>query len=528
MRLLLVQPLYPLSFFSYSFHHPLLRKFTKKYMAPHELAVLAALTPESWEIKILDEGVREIKWSLDSDFDCVGITGMSHQKERIFYLLSEFKKRNPKIRTVLGGPAVSSDPQAFAGKADVIFIGDAERTWPLFCMDLEAGKTDSMYRDSGFPPLELMPLPRWDLVSAQDYAYFPIQTQRGCPFDCEFCDVTARNGKEVRTKPIAKVLDEWNRLREIKADGIIFVDDNFYGRPAYTQELVTALVEESRKHSWIPASITQASLNIGEKKDLLFKMRECGFHFLFLGIETPSLEALREAGKTINLTGSLSERIRNIQRAGIIPFAGMITGFDSDDLSIFDRQFQFIQEESIPFVLSSTLTAFPNTRLHHRMKVEGRLLDNKDANLDWGSNFVTKNFTEKEHLIHHNELRKKIYDPENYVLRTLRSLSYAERKFPRFRFSNSSLGFALKVFTWKELWELGKMLRPVLRAAWKHRNLFLKAPNKEMALRSILSWPYSHLFLQYVERELQNRYPSESLSLAPSLAPSRAAANPPS
>jgi radical SAM superfamily enzyme YgiQ (UPF0313 family) len=509
MRLLLVEPLYPSSFFSYAWHHPLLRKFTRKLLAPHELAVLAALTPESWDVEIRDEGVREVDWSADAGCDCVGITGMSHQKDRILYLLSEFKRRNPTTRTVVGGPAVTSDPQAFAGKADVIFIGDAERTWPRFCEDLEAGKAESVYQDPGFPPLELMPVPRWDLVSAQDYAYFPIQTQRGCPFDCDFCDVTARNGREVRTKPVARVLQEWNYLRTMKAEGIFFVDDNFFGRPAYTQELVTALLEESRKHAWIAASITQASCNIGDRKDLLRRMRECGFHLLFLGIETPSREALKEAGKAINLSGSLSERIRNVQRAGIVPFAGMITGFDSDDLSIFDRQFQFIQEEAIPLALLSTLVAFPNTQLHRRMKEEGRLLDDKDAHLDWGSNFVTKHFTEKEHLIRHHELRKKVYDPENYVHRTLTSLSYADGKFPVIRFSNSSLGFALKVVTLRDLWELGKLLRPVLRATWKHRKLFLQVPNKEMAVRNILSWPYSHLFVEHVERELQSRFSTE-------------------
>jgi radical SAM superfamily enzyme YgiQ (UPF0313 family) len=509
MKLLLVQPLHPASFFSHAWYHPLLRKFTRTLVAPYELAVLAALTPDSWDVTIRDEGVREVDWSADADCDCVGITGMSHQKDRILYLLSEFKRRNPRIRTVLGGPAVTSDPQAFAGKADVIFIGDAERTWPRFCADFDAGKAESVYRDQGFPPLELMPLPRWDLVSARDYAYFPIQTQRGCPFDCDFCDVTARNGREVRIKPVARVLREWNHLRAIKAEGIFFVDDNFFGKPAYTQELVTALHEESRKHGWVTASITQASCNIGDNKHLLVRMRECGFHLLFLGIETPSREALKEAGKTINLAGSLSERIRNIQKAGIVPFAGMITGFDSDDPSIFDRQFQFLQEEAIPLALLSTLVAFPNTRLHRRMKDEGRLLDQKDAHLDWGSNFVTKNFTREQHLLRHHELRKRVYDPEHYVLRTLRSLSYAEAKFPVIRFSNSSLGFALGVVTLRDLWELGKLLRPVLWATLKHWKLFLKIPNKELAVRNILSWPYSRLFVEHVERESQNRFSPE-------------------
>jgi radical SAM superfamily enzyme YgiQ (UPF0313 family) len=506
MKLLLVQPLYPSSFFSFAWHHPLLRKFAKTLLAPHELAVLAALTPESWDVTIRDESVREVDWGADADCDCVGITGMSHQKDRILHLLAEFKSRNPRIRTVVGGPAVTSDPGAFAGKADVIFIGDAERTWPRFCADLEAGKAESVYQDPGFPPLELMPLPRWDLVSARDYAYFPIQTQRGCPFDCDFCDVTARNGREVRIKPVARVLQEWNQLRAIKAEGIFFVDDNFFGRPAYTHELVTALQEESGKHGWVPPSITQASCNIGDSKDLLRRMRECGFHLLFLGIETPSREALKEARKTANLAGSLSERIRTIQKAGIVPFAGMITGFDADDLSIFDRQFQFLQEESIPLALLSTLVAFPNTRLHRRMKDEGRLLDDKDAHLDWGSNFVTKHFTAEQHLLRHQELRRKVYDAENYVLRTLTSLSYAEAKFPVIRFSNSSLGFALNVVSLRDLWELGKLLRPVLRATLRHWKLFLKIPNKELAIRNILSWPYSHLFVEHVERELQIRF----------------------
>jgi radical SAM superfamily enzyme YgiQ (UPF0313 family) len=506
MKLLLIQPQHPSSFFSYSFRHPVLRKFAKKYMAPYELALLAALSPDSWEVTILDEGVRELDWATDSGFDCVGITGMSHQQDRILHLLDEFRRRSPQTTTVLGGPAVTVDPEAFRGRADVLFLGDAERTWPAFCGDLEAGRAKPIYEETGALPLSLMPIPRWDLVSVRDYACFPIQTQRGCPFDCEFCDVSTRNGREVRTKPVEQVLREWNHLRQLGADGIVFVDDNFYGKPAYTQTLVTALLAASREHASVPSVITQASVNIGDNPDLLVQMRECGFHFLFLGIETPSREALRETGKTINLTGSLSDRIRNIQKAGILPFAGMVTGFDSDDLSIFERQFEFIQQEAIPFVLLSTLTAFPNTRLYHRMKAEGRLLDDQRPNIDWGSNFVTRNFTPKEQLIHHQRLLRRILQPENYVLRTLQSLAFAERKFRKIRFSNSSTLSMLKVLSWQDVKELLRLLRPILRPWWKHRRLFWRVPNKEVAVRSILSWPYSQLFVEYSERELEARF----------------------
>lgn len=418
IRLLLVNPASGPSF--WGMEHAL-ALFGRSYStAPLGLCTLAALAPEGWEVVIQDENVRPV--DLDTPCDLVGLTAMNVQASRAFALADQFRRRG---RTVLiGGPYASLEPDRCAPHADVLFVGEAERTFPAFCRDHAAGAARARYEELIPVDLADSPVPRYDLLDVGAYASLPIQTSRGCPHSCEFCDVIVLQGRRVRVKPVPQVIAEAEAVRRAGGPTIFFADDNFAGRPPYARQLLEALIAHCDAAGWWPQLFSQASVDLAEHPDLLALMTRAGFTRIFLGVETPRRQSLEEAGKRVNTRGDLLERIATIQRAGLMIWAGMIVGFDADDASVFDEQFDFLQAAGIPVAMVGMLNAPPRTPLHARLAAEGRIAEDADwaDNCAW-TNIIPKQMTRAELLSGYARLIDRLYAQDAYAARVLANVA---------------------------------------------------------------------------------------------------------
>ncbi len=412
IRLLLVNPANGSSFWGLEHAVAL---FGRNYStAPLGLATVAALSPEHWDVRIRDENVAAT--DLDEPCDIVGITAMNVQAARAFVLADAFRRRGRTV--VIGGPYATLEPERCAPHADVLVIGEAERTWPAFCRDYERGETAARYVEREPIDLAESPVPRYDLLREGNYSSLPIQTSRGCPYTCEFCDIIVMQGRRVRTKPIDRILAEAEALRRSGGDTIFFTDDNFLGNLKHARALLAALIDHSARTDWRPTLFSQASVNLAEQPELLDLMVRAGFSRIFLGVETPRRASLEEAGKRVNARGDLIERIFTIQRAGLMVWAGMIVGFDSDDEAVFDEQFEFLQEAGIAVAMVGMLNAPPQTPLYARLDAEGRI----DANADWAdncawTNIVPRRLSRAALFQGYAGLVQRLYAQENYASR---------------------------------------------------------------------------------------------------------------
>lgn len=417
-RLLLINPKHDASF--WGFEHAMALLGGTYSNAPLALLTVAALTPDDWDIEIVDENIRAV--DLDAPCDVVGITAMNVQAARAFELAAAFRRRGRIV--VLGGPFPTLQPERCAPHADVLVVGEAENTWPQFCRDLQRGQVQRRYHETGSIDLALTPVPRYDLVSARDYASMPIQTSRGCPFTCEFCDIIVMQGRKVRTKPIDHVVRELEAIRRAGGRTVFFTDDNFIGKPLYARQVVDAVAQHRADTGFTPMLYTQASVNLADHSALLAAMVRAGFGRVFLGIETPRQASIREACKPQNLKGDLLARIHKIQSAGMVIWAGMIVGFDHDDESIFAEQSEFLQEAGIAVVMLGMLNAPPRTPLFDRLYQAGRIDEASDwtDNCAW-TNIVPARMSRAELFRGYGELVTELYRPENYVSRLFANLS---------------------------------------------------------------------------------------------------------
>ena len=414
-RLLLVNPTHGDSFWGLNYALDLLR--TAKYStAPLGIATVAALTPDDWEIRLADENVEPI--DLDHPCDIVGITAMNVQARRAYELASEFRRRGRLV--VMGGPFATLQPERCADHVDVLVVGEAERTWPRFCADYEAGDLKPRYVEDGVVDITESPIPRYDLLRMDRYSAVPVQTTRGCPFACEFCDIIVMQGRKVRAKTTAQVIAEIDAIRAFRSPSIFFADDNFVGNLKHAEKLCNAIEAYRRQTGYQPLFFTQASLNMAERPELLRALVRAGFTRVFLGIETPRQASLREAGKRQNGHGTLVERIHTIQRAGLMIWAGMIVGFDHDDESIFEEQASFLDDAGIPVAMLGMLNAPPRTPLYARLQRANRI----DPDADWEdncawTNIVPKQMTRPRLFRGFADLVTEVYRQENYARRVL-------------------------------------------------------------------------------------------------------------
>ncbi|MFY9457659.1 MAG: radical SAM protein [Candidatus Spechtbacterales bacterium] len=350
---------------------------TKSFMVPLGLATVAALTPGDITVDIWDEGVHGSvidNRELPSHYDLVGVTGYVSHTGRMRELGGFFRARG--VLTVAGGPDVSASPENYRDHFDVLFIGEAEHTWPQFITNWKAGIHGAEYREVTKIDMAHSPLPCWDNIAPYlgSYSVAAVQTTRGCPFDCEFCDVIYIFGRQARHKSIEQVLEEVRILERLGAENIFFCDDNFMGNPRYTKELLQALIPVNNKFQRPLGFHTQITLNVTEDDEMLQLLADANFTNLFVGIETPNVESLQAANKRHNLRRDIPDSVRKIHSLGMVVQAGMIVGFDQDDTTIFDRQFQFMQAAGIGTPMVNTLKAPPGTKLWIRMHKEGRIV----------------------------------------------------------------------------------------------------------------------------------------------------------
>lgn len=369
MRLLLINPRTPESFWSFRWALQELLPAKRAVNPPLGLATVAALTPAHWQVTILDENVEPLP--LDPEADVIGIGGMAVQYHRQRELIVHYRSRGYCV--VAGGSFASLSPDSYAGLVDTLVVGEAERIWPQFCTDFETGHARRQYREDGWIDLAESPTPRFDLLKLDRYTTASIQFSRGCPFQCEFCDIPLLFGRRPRTKNLAQIECELDALRSAGARNVFFVDDNLIGHQPRARALLAHLGEYQKRHGYPFALGTEASVNLAADKELLALFRGAGFKWVFLGIETPDPDSLAEAGKKQNLRGDLLGAVRNFYRNGIDVFSGFIVGFDHDTVASFSRLYRFIVDSGIQVAMLGLLTAIPRTALYRRLELEGRL-----------------------------------------------------------------------------------------------------------------------------------------------------------
>jgi radical SAM superfamily enzyme YgiQ (UPF0313 family) len=369
MKLLLIQPKLPESFWSFSWAFRHIARDKSAAVSPLGLATIAALTPPTWRIRIIDENVESIDW--DARADVVGICGMAIQYPRQCEIAERF--RSGGCHVVVGGPYASLCPEEYADVANTVICGEAEYTWPLFCADFEKSRAERVYRETGTVDLADTPTPRHDLLKLDRYQSVAIQFSRGCPFRCEFCDIIVVFGRKPRAKSLTQVERELDLLREHGVRNVFFIDDNMIGHLPRCRELLDFLEDYQRRHRYRFTFGAETSANVASPPGLLEQLRRASFQWIFIGLETPSREALAESKKEQNNRADALSSLRTVYAHGIDVYASFIVGFDADDASIFDRQFEFIIESGIIVASLGLLLALPRTPLYDRLRREGRL-----------------------------------------------------------------------------------------------------------------------------------------------------------
>ncbi|HTN87881.1 MAG TPA: radical SAM protein [Sorangium sp.] len=392
---------------------------------PIGLATIAALTPQDWEISILDENIEPVDWNADADVVAVG--GMSVQYKRQIEILDGFRRRGCYV--VAGGSFASLCPERYAGYADTVIVGEAETIWPEFCADVAARRPRAVYTKKDDVALSLSPTPRHDLLKWSNYLTGSIQFSRGCPYRCEFCDIIVMFGRKPRIKSLDQIERELDALRAQDVHNVVFVDDNLIGHPAACKKLLEFLVDYQRRHRYRFVFGAEATINAADHPDILRLMREANFAWLFIGIESPDEAALKETRKLQNLRRDQLDSIKTIYSYGIDVFGGFIVGFDADDASVFERQLRFIIDAGIIIAMAGMLMAPPRTPLYERLLKVGRLKstevdENTLINSGLATNIVPLNMTQEELSAGVADLHRRLLDDRNIYLRLANKLSY--------------------------------------------------------------------------------------------------------
>jgi radical SAM superfamily enzyme YgiQ (UPF0313 family) len=496
VKLYLIAPKNPESFWTFDRILPSLRK---RCVFPNlALPTVAGLTPAPHEVVLCDENVEPIDF--DTDADIVGITGFVIHKRRMFEIAEAFRRRGKLV--VAGGPFATLCPEELHDKVDVLFVGEAEYTWPRFVRDYEAGRRQAEYRQEEKPSMLDSPLPRFDLLKVDRYRSMAIQFARGCPFNCEFCDIIVMYGRRPRTKSTAQVLAEVEAIHALGVANIFVVDDNFIGNKKEAKELLRALAAWQEARHYPLEFMTEVSLNVAQDDELLALMKQAHFTTIFVGIESPRAASLLETKKTQNIREDIVTSVHRIQATGIEVMAGMIVGFDHDDPSIFEEQFQFIQQARIPISMTGMLNAVPKTPLHARLKAAGRLIADSV-----GDQFVFTN------VVPSGMSRLELYEGYRSLLRRLYSYRAYRRRAMDFILNRGTLVGSRVLARGDDLAVVGRIvwtciLRTSPRRAWLTLSMALEtAWRRPEAIRQAFTLALMHKhFYEYVRetsRELE-------------------------
>ncbi len=449
MKILLVYPEYPDTF--WSFKHALKFISKKASFPPLGLLTVAAMLPEEWEKKLIDMNVSaltedDLRWA-----DYVFISAMVVQKKSALEVMKKSKRFGNRI--VAGGPLFSTGYEDF-DDVDHFVLNEAEGTLPSFLDDLKKRCGQRIYASKEWPDIRKTPYPQWNLIDMKKYASMSIQYSRGCPFNCEFCDIIVLNGHKPRTKSKEQILGELEILyTQGWRGGVFFVDDNFIGnRKRLKVEILPFLIDWMKQKNFPFHFSTEASINLSDDEELMQLMVKAGFRKVFIGIETPNEDSLAECNKYQNKNRDLIACVKKIQDAGLEVQGGFIVGFDNDPLSIFERQISFIQKSGIVTAMVGLLNAPRGTRLYHRLKKENRLLNDPSGdNTDCSLNFIPK--MNIETLINgYKNILKTIYSPKQYYERVITFLKgYRPKQLKR----KTSLKFSYFKAFLRSIWALG-------------------------------------------------------------------------
>jgi radical SAM superfamily enzyme YgiQ (UPF0313 family) len=417
VKVLLVNPEFPDTY--WSFRHALPFEGKRCAFPPLGLLTVSALLPESWERRLVDLNVQKLRSSDIEWADMVMATAMLVQKDSLKEVVQRCKQRGKRV--VIGGPYITTTIEDLP-EADHIFRGEAEATLPQFVEDLARGQAKRTYQAAERPPLSATPLAHFHLANLKRYSAMSVQYSRGCPFSCEFCDIIEIYGRVPRTKSNQQMLAEFDALKNLGWRGSLFVvDDNFIGNKKNVRHLLPELAAWQKANGFPFSLLTEASINLADDDALLAGMRDAGFHRVFLGIETPVEESLKEAQKSQN-RGDLLGSVKKIQSYGMEVMAGFIVGFDNDPEDIFERQIDFIRKSAIPLAMVGLLNALPDTQLWRRLEREGRLLGEASGN-NTSCEFNFKTRMDPAVLIKgYQTIMKTIYSPREYYQRALDSM----------------------------------------------------------------------------------------------------------
>lgn len=447
---MLVQPENPDTFWSFKHSLPFVSK--RSAFAPLGLLTVAGLLPREWEIDLVDLNVDTLRDEAIRNADYVLVSAMIVHKPSVVTLLERCRALAKPV--VAGGPLFTTGHEEFP-HVEHLFLGEVEDLLPEWVADLEHGTPKRIYRTTVFPDMRHSPVPRWDLIEFASYLTMSVQFSRGCPYDCEFCDIVVMNGRAPRTKTPDQLVQELETLRVLGWRDMVFVvDDNFIGDKRRTKELLRTMIAWRERTRPAMGFFTEASVNLADDPELCMLMTQAGFKKVFIGIETPSSESLQECHKLQNRDRDLLASIHTLQRTGLEVMGGFIVGFDSDRTDVFQRQFEFIQRSGVVTAMVGLLTALPQTKLYHRMKREGRLRFASTGNNTLASlNFEPKldrRFLEEGY----RELMKKLYEPKVYYERVRVFLRQHRPAGPKLTRSAADI----RAFV-KSLWLLGARYR---------------------------------------------------------------------
>ena len=470
MKILLVNPEVPNTFWSLKNALKFISK--KALLPPLGLLTVAAMLPESWEKKLIDMNTtrlldRHLKWA-----DMVFLTGMVIQRTSVDHIIERCKKLNVKIAA--GGPLFTAFPEAYLN-IDHLVLKEAEITLPVFLKDLENGRPEPYYTTRERPDLKETPIPQWDLIDMKHYALMGIQYSRGCPFNCDFCDVTRLLGHELRTKKTEQILAELDSLYAAGWRGeLFFVDDNFIGKKnVLKKELLPAMIQwmEAKNHPF--TFNTQASINLSDDEELMSLMVRAGFDCVFVGIESPDETSLTECNKTQNTGRDLVAAIKKIQQFGLQVQAGFIVGFDSDKPGVFDRMIDLIQDGGVVMAMVGLLNAPRGTKLYKKLMRENRLTQPPTGdNMDCTMNFIPR-MDMHELLSGYQKVLNTIYSQKHYCKRIktfLENYNFKDVVVPKVRYSG------IKAF-FRSMWRIGVIEKGKLHY-WKLILWSLRKPRR--------------------------------------------------
>jgi radical SAM superfamily enzyme YgiQ (UPF0313 family) len=470
MKILLVYPRYPDTF--WSFRHALKFISKKANFPPLGLLTVAAMLPAEWEKRLVDLNVNalgdaDIAWA-----DYVFISAMVVQKDSAKEVIARCNKLEVKV--VAGGPLFTTGYEEFEGVLHFV-LGEAEVTLPQFLADLAQGHPQPVYSSDERPDISRTPIPQWSLIDMNNYSAMSLQYSRGCPFDCDFCDIIVLNGHTPRTKRGQQVVAELEALYRHGWRGSLFVvDDNFIGnKKKLKEETLPAMIEWSKQKKHPFTFFTEASVNLADDDELMDLMTDAGFNRVFIGIETPDEDSLAECNKLQNKNRDLADSVKRIQNRGFEVQGGFILGFDSDPASIFRKQINFIQKTGIVTAMVGLLNAPKGTKLYQRLKKENRLLnDFSGDNTDFSLNFVPR--MKYETLVTgYKHVLDTIYSPRHYYERVV---AFLKEYKPKKTAGISKLRFSHITSLIKTFWFLG-VVNKGRRYFWKLQiSTLLKRP----------------------------------------------------